>query len=123
VGIEPVPGSEQPPALARDASGRFLAGNGGGGRRKGQRNKLTEMFVGTVADDFAEHGAAALASLRASDPAAYLKIIASFVPRELVMQREQEPDYADMTDEELNELFERVRRNRAVRAILEEPNR
>ncbi len=114
-----VPRGEQGKALVRDPSGRFLTGNIGGGRKKGARNKLTEMFVTAVADDFAEHGAGALSNLRATDPASYLKIVAQFVPRELVLQREREPDFADMTTEELNEVFARAELNSRVRRMLD----
>src|SRR5207302_93422 len=57
----------------RDAHGRFLAGNSGGGRRKGSRNKLTERFLDAIADDFLEHGPEAIAKVRMDDPAMYLK--------------------------------------------------
>ena len=60
-------------------------------RPKGSRNKLTERFLDTIADDFAEHGAEAIAKVRTDDPATYLKIVGSLVPRELIMQREQAP--------------------------------
>src|SRR4051812_40186238 len=74
------------PVATRDEQGRFLTGNSGGGRRKGSRNKLTEQFLDIIADDFAEHGAEAIAKVRTNDPATYLKIVGSLVPRELIMQ-------------------------------------
>jgi hypothetical protein len=90
------PGNAPTPA-GRDQHGRFLVGHSGGGRRKGARNKLTERFLDAIADDFTEHGAEAIAKVRADDPATYLKIVGSLVPRELIMQREESPaiDYAD----------------------------
>lgn len=36
-------------------TGRFLTGNGGGGRPKGSRNKLGEQFLEALAQDFAEY--------------------------------------------------------------------
>ena len=114
VGIEPVPGGAQPPALVRDASGRFLAGNGGGGRRKGQRNRLTETFLATAVDHFAEHGKAAFDKLATDDPAAYLRIMASFVPREPARE-----DFGDLTDEEIVEAIERAERHRLVERMIE----
>src|SRR5258706_12755332 len=73
-GTEPtVWGTATPvPSNARDEHGRFLTGNNGGGRRKGSRNKLTERFLDTIADDFAEHGVDAIAKVRVDDPIAYL---------------------------------------------------
>lgn len=114
VGIEPVPGGAQPSALARDASGRFLAGNGGGGRKKGQRNRLTETFFATAVDHFAEHGKAAFDKLATDDPAAYLRIMASFVPREQARE-----DFGDMTDEEIVEAVERAERHRRVARLID----
>src|SRR5271154_5841440 len=72
------------PSPTRDQHGRFLTGNSGGGRRKGARNKLTELFLDAIADDFTEHGAEAIAKVRTDDPATYLKIVGSLVPRELI---------------------------------------
>jgi hypothetical protein len=100
---------QQEPAAPTNhgADGRFLPGNGGGGRRKGSRNKLSETFLETVAKDFAEHGADALKRLREFDPATYLKMIAWLIPREMILQRERAPDVdpADLTDEEVAELI------------------
>lgn len=112
-------GGHLPVPLARDATGRFLAGNGGGGRRRGSRNKLTETLLSAVADDFAEHGAEALAKLRSTDPASYLRIVASFVPRELIMQREREPDFGDMSHEEIVDFIERAERHQLVKKALD----
>src|SRR5580700_2301367 len=108
------------PTTARDDQGRFLTGNNGGGRRKGSRNKLTERFLNTIADDFAEHGAEAIARVRTDDPAMYLKLVGSLVPRELIMQREGSPaiNSAEITDEELVEVIERRRRQKFVDEIL-----
>jgi hypothetical protein len=84
----------------RDEHGRFLTGNSGGGRRKGSRNKPTERFLDTIASDFAEHGAEAIARVRIDDPATYLKIVGSLIPRELILQRERGPaiNISDVTD-------------------------
>ncbi|MFO6428943.1 hypothetical protein ACLBKT_02520 [Erythrobacter sp. W302b] len=114
MGIQPVPGGAQPPALARDASGRFKSGNIGGGRPKGARNRLTETFLATVVDHFAEHGKAAFDKLATDDPAAYLRIMASFVPREQARE-----DFGDMTDEEIVEAVERAERHRRVARLID----
>jgi hypothetical protein len=110
------------PALrtGRDERGRFLTGNSGGGRRPGSRNKLTETFLGTIANDFAEHGAEAIARVRKEDPVTYLKLIAWFVPRELILQREQEPDVdlAELSEAEVVELLETERRRAFLKSAL-----
>lgn len=109
------------PTPARDQHGRFLTGNIGGGRRKGSRNKLTETFLDAIANDFAEHGTEAIARVRASDPATYLRLIGSIVPKELILQREQSPpiNWDDITQEELLEFIERVRKQKAMEGIVQ----
>lgn len=103
----------------RDSRGRFLTGNNGGGRKRGSRNRLTETFLAAIECDFAEHGPDALERLRRDDPAAYLRIIASLLPRDLILQREQEPDFSDWTDDELSELVWRAWRSSQIRQQLE----
>jgi predicted secreted protein len=85
----------------------FRAGQSGNpaGCPKGARNKLAETFIAAVADDFAEHGATVPAKLRKTDPATYLKIVSRLVPRELVLERERDPNFADMTEDEVVELL------------------
>ncbi|MEY9525605.1 hypothetical protein ABIF70_006746 [Bradyrhizobium japonicum] len=104
----------------RDGQGRFLTGNSGGGRRKGSRNRLTERFLDTIADDFAEHGADAIAKVRLNDPIAYLKIVGSLVPRDLILRREESPaiNPGDITDEELVDFIEERRRQKSIEGIL-----
>ena len=104
----------------RDQQGRFLSGNSGGGRPKGSRNRLTERFMDTIANDFAEHGAEAIAKVRTGDPATYLKIVGSLVPRELIMQREESAaiNSAEITDEELVEVIDRRKRQKFVEGVL-----
>ena len=94
---------------ARDDQGRFLTGNSGGGRRKGSRNKLTERFLDTIADDFAEHGADAIA-----------RVVGSLIPRELIMKREEAPaiDPANVSHEELVEYVEERRRQQSIECVL-----
>lgn len=112
-----------PPSTSfRDSQGRFLTGNSGGGRRLGSRNKLTETVLSTLAIDFTAHGAAALAQLRTSDPEAYLRLVVALLPRELVLQREQQPeiDYAELSYEEIGKLADDERKRRMVTRVIEE---
>jgi hypothetical protein len=73
-----------------------------------------------ITDDFIAHGAEAIAKVRMDDPATYLKILGSIVPRELIMQREVSPtvDYAELTDEALVEIIDRRQREKAVEQLL-----
>lgn len=103
----------------RDTKGRFISGNNGGGRKKGSRNRLSDTFITAIESDFAEHGPEALTKLREVDPAAYIKVVASLVPREQILKREQETDYSDATDDELADLMWRVHRNRQINDMIE----
>ncbi len=68
----------------QDANGRFVAGNSGnGGRPKGSRNKLGEEFLCALYADFVAHGMEAIARTREEKPEAYLKVIASILPKQL----------------------------------------
>jgi Family of unknown function (DUF5681) len=52
------------------------------GRAHGSRNKLTEEVICALLRDFRQHGQKAVARVRQTQPAAYLKILALLVPRE-----------------------------------------
>lgn len=52
------------------------------GRPKGSRNKLTEDFLSAMAQDFEQHGKAAIVEVRENDPSKYLTVVAQLVPRE-----------------------------------------
>lgn len=60
---------------------RFKAGNPG--RPKGSRNKLGEDFLKALQEDFAKHGVEAIATVRENKPDAYLKVVASILPKEI----------------------------------------
>lgn len=92
---------------------RFEAGNPG--RPKGSRNKLGEHFIQDLYADWREHGATVIAKVRADDPATYLKVTASILPKELHIK---DSTLDDVADEHIARLLgaiadERARRNRA----------
>ena len=64
--------------------GDFLVSNFGNpaGRLRGSRNKLSEEVICALLRDFREHGQKAIAKVRRTQPAAYLKVLALLVPRE-----------------------------------------
>lgn len=79
----------------RDEKGRFGPGNPG--KPKGSRHKLGEAFIQALHDDFEEHGIAAIAKVRDEKPDAYVKVIASLLPKEFKIETT-----SDLTDEQLD---------------------
>ncbi len=101
VSLRPDPRPEQ------DSRGRFVSGNIGGGRPKGARNKLGEEFLADLSADFEKHGAAAIERVREEDPATYIRVIASLLPKELKVERSR---YEDMSEEEIDGAILRASR-------------
>ena len=63
---------------------QFKKGNGGGpGRPRGSKNKITELYLDILRKDIAEHGEEVLERVRKEQPAVYIKLPASLVPRDL----------------------------------------
>jgi len=97
-----------------DKTGRFLTGNIGGGRPKGSRNKLGEAFLEDMLADWEANGPAAIREVRETKPDAYLKVVASILPKDLNVNINQ-TDH--MTDEQ---LVERIRSlDAAIRPFLD----
>jgi hypothetical protein len=113
-------GADNACGTTRDERGRFKTGNIGGGRPKGSRNKLSDVLLSVIVDDFVEYGADAVARLRERDPATYLRLVASLVPRELILQREEQAvsDYVALTDAEVVEMLENQKRQRLISSAL-----
>lgn len=76
------------------------------GRPKGSRNKLGEAFIEAIYDDFKENGVKAIERVRAKQPAQYLKVIASILPKELHIK---DASLDDMSDDELIEILAALR--------------
>ena len=110
----PPPSAEPTGAVQRGRP--FMPGRSGNpaGRPKGARNRHKEAFLATGADHFAEHGKEAFDKLAKDDPASYLRIMSSFVPR--AQARE---DFGELTDEEIVEVLERADRNRFVNRMID----
>jgi UTP:GlnB (protein PII) uridylyltransferase len=69
------------------------------GRPNGARNKIATTFLEALAEDFAEHGAAAIKIMRIERPADYVRVIASLMPRELEITSTQ---LTEVSDDELD---------------------
>ena len=71
------------------------------------RRSFNKDFLLALAADFKKHGAAAIEKVRKQHPAAYLKICALLVPRE--MQVEHSGGIKAMTDEQLEQGIELIK--------------
>lgn len=75
------------------------------GRPKGSRNKLGEVFIQAMHDDFAEHGASVIEKVRIEKPDQYLKVVASILPQQLnVRVSEFDELTEDQIDQRINAL-------------------
>ena len=86
---------------------RFVPGTtlNPGGKPVNARNRLTKAFLEALADDFQENGDATIIAARLHDPCRYLAIVASLMPKELVIERPTD----GMTDEQLGAALEFIR--------------
>src|SRR5262245_59683513 len=91
------------------------SGNPSGGRPGSRhRHQLNGEFIAALLRDFRHGGPAAIAKVRKNQPAAYLKILALLVPREL--QIEHTNRIKQMTDEEIEQAIEAIQTMLAARA-------
>jgi hypothetical protein len=89
----------------------------GPGRPPGMRNRLTEVALAALGDDFAVHGKSVIEQVRRERPHHYLSIVASLMPRQLNVERASV--LGDLSDEELHQLEELLAalRARTVREL------
>lgn len=83
--------------IERDSTtGRFVSGNSGGpGRKVGSRNKLGEAFIEDLRDAWNEHGPTALARCATEEPAQFVRVVASLMPRDVNLNMTSQVDMAD----------------------------
>lgn len=77
--------SDEKPRNLPPIETRFKKGQSGnpGGLAKGTRNKLNASFLNALAKDFQEHGEDAIRLCREENPAAYVKVLAALLPKEI----------------------------------------
>jgi hypothetical protein len=78
-----------------------------GGSLEATRRSFNRDFLLALAADFKKHGAAAIEKVRKQQPAAYMKICALLVPRE--MKLEHSGGVKAMTDEQLERSLEIIK--------------
>lgn len=84
---------------------QFKPGNPG--RPKGSRNKLGEAFLAELHKDFQAHGSDAITKVRDQKPDAYLKVIASILPKELKVSVDE---FDELSDDELDRRIRHLAR-------------
>jgi hypothetical protein len=105
-----------PTYLPSRINGKFAPGYSGnpGGSLEATRRSFNKDFLLALATDFKQHGASAIAKVRQQQPAAYMKICALLVPREL--QVEHKTGVKGMSDQQLEDGIAAVRAMLAARA-------
>jgi Family of unknown function (DUF5681) len=83
---------------------RFKPGQSGNpkGRPRGSRHKISEAFVADLLADYQNHGRQAIERMRKKSPTAYIRMIASLVPKQVVDTAPNPLEH--LTIEELNQL-------------------
>ena len=77
------------------------------GRPKGSRHKLSEDFIKALAEDFENHGKAAIVKMREDRPGDYIRVIASLIRKDLNLNVNE---YEHWTDEQLFDRIEELNR-------------
>lgn len=94
--------------VKKDAqNGQFVTGGSSTGRRKGARNRLHADFVVALQEHFHEVGKSAIEIVYRENPRDYLKLIASVLPKEFVLE---DGRLESMGDEELEGYLAEIRR-------------
>ena len=90
-------------------NGKFAPGWSGnpGGSLEATRRSFNKDFLLALAADFKKQGAAAIEKVRKQQPAAYMKICALLVPRE--MKVEHSNAIKHLTDEQLEAMIEHLK--------------
>src|SRR5258706_255816 len=97
-----------PNYVPKRINGKFARGWSGnpGGSVEATRRSFNKDFLLALAADFKKHGAAALEKVRKQQPAAYMKICALLVPRE--MKVEHSNAIKAMSDEQIEQAIEAI---------------
>jgi hypothetical protein len=105
-----------PNYVPKRINGKFAPGWSGnpGGSLEATRRSFNKDFLLALAADFKKHGAAAIEKVRKTQPAAYMKICALLVPRE--MKLEHSGGVKDLTDEELDQAIAAIKAMLAAQA-------
>ena len=102
--------------IERKPNGQFEKGSSGnlGGNAQRTRHLFSKAFVEALLEDFREWGAEAIVRVRTETPAAYLRVCAMMVPKELKLEHSQ---YVKaLSDEQIEQAIEAIQTMLAARA-------
>src|SRR5262245_55800407 len=104
-----------PQAINGHINGRFAKGYSGnpGGSPEATRRAFNKRFLLDLAEDWQQHGREVFKRVRRESPAAYLKVCAMLVPKE--MQIEHKGGIKAMTDEQIEAAIEMIQGMLAAR--------
>src|SRR5262245_28473665 len=105
-----------PNYVPKRINGKFAPGWSGNpaGSLEATRRSFNKDFLLALAADFKKHGAAAIEKVRKTQPAAYMKICALLVPRE--MKVEHSSTIKQMSDEQIEQAIEYIQTMLAAQA-------
>ena len=108
-------GKADEPVPQRNEKGQFVLGTIGiGGRPKGSRNLLGEMFLEDMKQAWEREGAAVITRVMAQRPQDFLKVVASLLPKDVNLNLNNMDDVSD------DELIRRIRKlDAAIRPFLD----
>src|SRR5258705_6351307 len=97
-------------------NGKFAPGCSGnpGGSPEATRRAFNKRFLLDLAEDWQQHGREVFKRVRRESPAAYLKVCAMLVPRE--MKVEHSGGVKAMTDEQIEQAIEAIQTMLAAQA-------
>lgn len=134
--LQLVPAGAASRAVVQRVVGKpFAPGQSGNpaGRKPGSKNRISELFITAMRDDFIAHGADAIAALRERDPATYLAAIRSLIPQHVIAEDGDklpivddaalsDSEWADAIDAEGNPQerhMQQTRRDKAMHLVLD----
>jgi hypothetical protein len=88
-------GTEKTEVKRRGGPPETLFAPGNPGRPKGSRNKLGEHFIADLYADWKKHGASVLETVRETRPDAYMKVIASILPKQVEVKEAPLEEFSD----------------------------
>jgi transcriptional regulator CtsR len=84
---------------------KFNSTDNRGGRPAGTRNRLSSAFLEDLLAEWREHGKGAIRIMRTEEPSAFVRVVASTLPKEFTIENVM----SDVTDEQLDDVIARIK--------------